>query len=191
MHYRVQQISDTVMKGVLSPSPKPLAPLAPGCGPSEWGCPASGGQLQSRATNRGGGGLEQEAFLSQQCDSPPPNSCRNSSGCISACSSPFGQVGFFSRWLGLELIYMELSHSCPATHVHVRQCQEAKTARQLAVPAQQADVLSLRMSYLRVPDDTTADILFAVNKQCPDLMACLALRVTPPKGSKLQKIKDF
>lgn len=82
---------------LLAPLWSPLHPL-PLAVSRVSGRPASGGRLPSGIADQED--LEQEAFLSMRCDPPPADSCRNSSGSISA-SPPLplwsSQV-FTSRW---------------------------------------------------------------------------------------------
>lgn len=133
VQFSFQQTTDILMKGVLSPTLRLLAPFAPGCEPSERASCLRGPATQQ---NRRPGGVEQEAFLSLRCDPPPSHSCRNDSGSISACSPPLVKLDS-QITLAMASIHLHATlclSAAAGAQVHVRQCQQV---RQLAISEQQ------------------------------------------------------
>lgn len=133
VQFSFHQTTDILMKGVLSPTLKLLAPFAPGCEPSERASCLRGPATQQ---NRRPGGVEQEAFLSLRCDPPPSHSCRNDSGSISACSPPLVKLDS-QITLAMASIHLHATlclSAAAGAQVHVRQCQQV---RQLAISEQQ------------------------------------------------------
>ena len=162
VHRSFQQIGDILMKGVLSPALwSPFAPWAPGCGP-EWAgvLPLGASHRAEPPTRRT---WTRGLSLTAMWPPPPPPHTHThplwllqdwllwQHLSLSPPPHPLWSSRAFLHCVGSGFNWFTWSAHTPATQDHVRQCQQAKTARQLAVAEQQADVYTLGTSSSRVP----------------------------------------